>query len=161
MALQHDPQRLPGVEAIIDGAPEGSIAAGVRAFHQGWVTGQPVTSRRSYERSLAFFLRFLELEGPSPHAPLDELHAERAVAHLWWRVRCGLTDAGELRRSVIHLGRLSSWLAESGQPVAPFDRAALKAAVEIVLAAVPPPFHVARTSAELRDTAGEDAGLAG
>lgn len=163
MALQHDPSVIPGTEAVLAERPPGSIAASILAFHADQVVARPVTTRRAYERSLAFFARDLAATGPSPQAAASVLDRERAAQHLDWRIEQGLHDAGELQRSALHLSRLFEWLvdAELLAPAAFEDgRAWMRAEAARRIEHAPPPFHVAASADELRDVSGDAALLA-
>lgn len=150
---------IPGAERALADRPEGSIAAAVLGFHAGWVESKQVTTRRAYERSLAFFVRDLAENGPSPAAPFDELNRDRIVAHLDWRLDHGLHDPGELQRSALHLTRLCEWAVEHvGVDLLP-DRVWMRAQAVERIAAAPPVFHAATSADELRDTSGDEAAL--
>ena len=158
MDRQHAAGMIPGTEQVLEERPVGSIAEAVLAFHANWVEDKQVTTRRAYERSLAFFVRDLADQGPAPASPLAELSRDRLVAHLDWRLARGLDDPGELQRSALHLTRLCEWVAEHrGVHVA--DRAWMRERAAERIAAAPPAFHVATRADELRDTSADAAAL--
>jgi hypothetical protein len=152
MDLQHAAGMIPGAEAVLAERPEGSIAEAIMAFHAAWVEPKAVTTRRAYERSLAFFARDLAANGPAPTEPLDALGRERLAAHLDWRIANALHDPGELKRSALHLTRFCEWCETELGVELQADRAWMREQAARRIAAAPPAFHVARTSDELRDT---------
>lgn len=160
MDLQHAQGVIPGTEEVLAERPPRSIAEAIVAFHAAWVEPKPVTTRRAYERSLAFFARDLAATGPAPQAPLAELGRERLVQHLDWRLSNGLHDPGELQRAALHLTRLCEWASTELGVDLGADRAWMRAQAAARIAAAPPAFHVATSAEELRDTAG-DAGVLG
>jgi hypothetical protein len=146
---------IPGAHEVLVDRPTGSIAAAIADFHATWVEPKPVTTRRAYERSLAFFARDLEANGPAPSEPLASLGRERLAAHHDWRLANGLHDPGELQRSALHLTRLCEWAeAELGAELQA-DRAWMREQAAARIDAAPPAFHVATSSDELRDTSGD------
>ena len=159
MALQHALGTIPGAEDALATAPEGSIAAGIRAFHTTWVEPKPVTTRRAYERTLAFFARDLQATGPEPAQPATQLRRERLAAHLDWRIHAGLTDVGELQRAGLHLARLAEWFDETFDLNLGATREWMReqAAARIDLA--PPAYHTATSADQLRDTSRDAAVL--
>lgn len=164
MDLQHAPGTIPGTETVLADRPAGSIAEAIMAFHAAWVEPKQVTTRRAYERSLAFFARDLAAGGdPTPQAPLDQLGRDRIVAHLDWRLVNALTDPGELQRAALHLSRLCEWAEEATGVTLGADRAWMREQAASRIAAAPPPFHVATRADQLRDTSGDahDLGLDG
>lgn len=160
MDLQHAAGMIPGTEGVLDERPAGSIAEAVMAFHADWVESKAVTTRRAYERSLAFFARDLAANGPAPSAPLAELGRERLAAHLDWRIANALHDPGELQRSALHLTRFCEWSESELGASLGADRAWMREQAARRIAAAPPAFHVASSAAQLRDT-GSDADLLG
>ena len=161
MVLQHAAGMIPGTEQVLAERPAGSIAEAILAFHGAWVEPKQVTTRRAYERSLAFFARDLAEQGPSPSEPLDRLTRARVAEHLDWRVSKGLTDPGELQRAALHLTRLCEWAtAELGAAI-DADRAWMREQAATRIAAAPPAFHVATSADELRDTSGDAGTLEG
>lgn len=158
MDLQHAQGVIPGTEQVLAERPAGSIAEAVLAFHAAWVETKPVTTRRAYERSLAFFARDLAEVGPSPQAPLGELSRDRLVQHLDWRLSKGLHDPGELQRAALHLTRFCEWSASELEVDLGADRAWMRAEAASRIADAPPAFHVATRADELRDT-GDDASV--
>lgn len=159
MDLQHAPGMIPGTEQVLDERPDGSIAAALLAFHAAWVEPKQVTTRRSYERTIALFARDLAANGPAPSAPLTELDRSRLVAHLDWRIASGLTDAGELQRAALHLTRVCEWVDEHLGVDLQADRVWMRAQAADRIAVAPPAFHVATSSDELRDTSGDEDAL--
>jgi hypothetical protein len=160
MDKQHAAGMIPGTEQVLAERPAGSVAEAVMAFHASWVETKPVTTRRAYERSLAFFVRDLAANGPTPQDPLSSLSRDRLAQHLDWRLANALTDPGELQRAALHLTRLCEWAeAELGASL-DADRAWMREQAASRIAAAPPAFHVATSSDELRDTAA-DAGKLG
>jgi hypothetical protein len=158
---QHPAGMIPGTEGVLDERPAGSIAAAIAAFHADWVEQRQVTTRRAYERSLAFFARDLHASGPAPRDPIGTLDRERLVAHLDWRIAAGLHDPGELQRAALHLTRLCEWSNERLGAGIDVDRAWMRAQAAERIAAAPPAFHVASSADELRDTSGDAALLDG
>lgn len=152
---QHAPGMIPGTEAVLAERPTGSIGAAVLAFHAAWVESKQVTTRRAYERSLAFFVRDLAANGPTPQEPVDRLSRDRVVEHLDWRLENGLHDPGELQRAALHLTRLLEWLQETLALELDADRAWMRQQAADRIAAAPPAFHVAASADELRDTSGD------
>ncbi len=152
---EHPAGMIPGTQGVLDERPEGSIAAAIMAFHAAWVETKQVTTRRAYERSLAFFARDLAELGPAPTAPIGELDRDRLAAHLDWRIDRGLHDPGELQRAALHLTRLCEWANDELGAEIDADRAWMRARAGERIAAVPPPFHVAASADELRDTSGD------
>jgi hypothetical protein len=159
MDLQHAAGMIPGTEQALSERPEGSIAAAILGFHADWVESKQVTTRRAYERSLAFFARDLEANGPHPRSPLAALQRDRLVEHLDWRLAHGLDDPGELQRAALHLTRLCEWATEHHGVELDADRAWMRAHAAKRIAAAPPPFHVATSSSELRDTGDDESRL--
>jgi hypothetical protein len=160
MDLQHAQGMIPGTEQVLAERPAGSIAEAIGGFHAAWVETKAVTTRRAYERSLAFFARDLAANGPLPQLPLDELTRDRLVEHLDWRLANALTDPGELQRAALHLTRLCEWAeAELGASL-DANRAWMREHAAARIAAAPPAYHVATHADELRDTS-EDARLLG
>jgi hypothetical protein len=156
---QHAAGMIPGTQQALADHPAGSIAEAVLAFHADWIESKRVTTRRAYERSLAFFVRDLAANGPAPASPLDELERGRIVAHLDWRMAAGLQDPGELQRAALHLTRLCEWAAEHlGVDLQP-DRVWMRAQATERIARALPMFHVATRADELRDTSGDEAAL--
>ncbi|MEO6867067.1 MAG: hypothetical protein ABI200_03520 [Gaiellales bacterium] len=155
MDLQHADGVIPGAEQVLADRPDGSIAAAMHAFHVSWVEPRPVTTRRGYERSLAFFARDLAERGPQPSATMSSLDQDRLVAHLQWRLDKNLHDAGELQRSMLHLARLLEWSGEQFGLELTVDRDALRAAAVQCIDAATPPFHASRDAAELRDVSAD------
>ena len=155
MAHQHAAGRIPGAEAALESRPEGSIAEALTAFHHAWVETKPVTTRRAYERSLAFFARDLAANGPDPSSAIADLPATRLAEHLDWRLANGLDDPGELQRCTVHLARACAWTIEHGGSAPEVDRAWLREQVTARIEHAPPPFHAARVADELRDTSGD------
>ncbi len=155
MDRQHAVGMIPGTEQVLAERPEGSIAEAVLAFHAEWVEPKQVTTRRAYERSLAFFARDLAEQGPTPSEPLATLSRDRLVAHLDWRLARGLTDPGELQRAALHLTRLCEWIGEHRGVDLDADRAWMRAQAAARIAAAPPAFHVATSADELRDTSAD------
>lgn len=152
---QHAAGMIPGTEAVLAERPEGSIAAAVLAFHATWVEDKQVTTRRAYERSLAFFVRDLAANGPSPQEPVEQLTRDRIVEHLDWRLGNGLHDPGELQRAALHLTRLLEWFQETLDLDLGADRAWMRQQAADRIAAAPPAFHVATSADELRDTSAD------
>jgi hypothetical protein len=159
MDLQHAQGMIPGADEALAERPEGSIAAAIMAFHAAWVESKPVTTRRAYERSLAFFARDLLANGPAPSSPLGELGRDRLAAHLDWRLDSGLHDPGELQRSALHLTRFCEWSQTELGAELDADRAWMREQAASRIAAAPPAFHVAASADELRDTTGDAAAL--
>lgn len=161
MDLQHAPGTIPGTEQVLAERPAGSIAEAIMAFHAAWVEPKKVTTRRAYERSLAFLARDLAGgEEPTPQSPVSALTPARVVAHLDWRLANGLADPGELQRAALHLTRLCEWIeSELGVPL-DADRVWMREQAATRIAAAPPAFHVATRADELRDTT-DDATLLG
>lgn len=162
MDRQHAPGMIPGTEQVLEERPAGSIAEAVLGFHADWVESKQVTTRRAYERSLAFFVRDLAANGPAPAQPLAELSRDRLVEHLDWRLASGLHDPGELQRAALHLTRLCEWITEhtdSDDVNLNADRAWMRAQAADRIAAAPPAFHVATRAEELRDTSTDAADL--
>lgn len=155
MDRQHEAGMIPGTEQVLAERPEGSIAQAVLAFHAEWVEPKQVTTRRAYERSLAFFVRDLATNGPATTEPLASLSRDRLVEHLDWRLSNGLHDPGELQRSALHLTRLCEWISEHSEVDLQADRAWMRAQAAARIAAAPPPFHVAGRADQLRDTSGD------
>jgi hypothetical protein len=153
MALQHAAGTIPGTEGVLEERPAGSIAEGIMGFHATWVETKPVTTRRAYERSLAFFARDLAESGPVPAMPVAQLDRDRLVAHLDWRVAAGLTDVGELQRAGLHLARLAEWLDEMYGTSLDAPREWMRDQAAARIAAAPPAYHTATAAAELRETA--------
>lgn len=155
MDLQHAPGTIPGAEQALAERPAGSIAEAIMGFHAAWVEDKQVTTRRAYERSLAFFARDLAEQGPVPSEPLSTIGRDRIVAHLDWRIERALVDPGELQRASLHLTRFCEWAeAELGASLGA-DRAWMRAQAAARIAAAPPAFHVATRADELRDTSGD------
>ena len=152
---QHAAGMIPGTEGVLDERPEGSIAAAIMAFHDAWVESKQVTTRRAYERSLAFFARDLAARGPAVTSPVGALARERLVDHLDWRIERGMHDPGELQRAALHLTRLCEWANEQLEAGIDVDRAWMRARAAERIAAAPPAFHVAGTADELRDTSSD------
>lgn len=159
MDRQHATGMIPGTEDVLAERPEGSIAEAVLAFHAAWVEPKQVTTRRAYERSLAFFTRDLAANGPAPTEPLAALSRDRLVEHLDWRLSSGLHDPGELQRAALHLTRLCEWIGEHRGVDLDADRAWMRAQAVARIAAAPPAFHVALHADELRDTSGDATSL--
>lgn len=156
MQLQHATGMIPGTEGLLDGEqPTGSIAAAITSFHRGWVEPKPVTTRRAYERSLAFFARDLAANAPALDAPFDSIDRDRLVGHLDWRIRCGLDDPGELQRAALHLTRLCEWSNEQLGSTIEVDREWMRERAAERIATGPLPFHVAKTADDLRDTSAD------
>ena len=161
MALQHDPSMIPGAEAVLAEAPEGSIARALIDFHQAEIISRPVTTRRAYERSIAFFARDLAESGTGPHPreSVDALTRDRIASHIDWRLGNGLIDPGELTRSSLHLSRFAEWLVAAGRKTetefADF-RPWMRAQAADKIASAPPAFHVAADAADLRDTSSDE-----
>jgi hypothetical protein len=160
MDLQHAQGMIPGTEQVLAERPAGSIAEAIWAFHAAWVETKPVTTRRAYERSLAFFARDLAANGPAPQRPLGELTRDRLVEHLDWRLANALSDPGELQRAALHLTRLCEWSETELGASLDANRAWMREHAASRIAAAPPAYHVATRADELRDTTG-DAGLLG
>lgn len=156
---QHAAGMIPGTEGVLDDRPDGSIAAVIMAFHAAWVEPKQVTTRRAYERSLAFFARDLAANGPDPTRPVTELDRERIVAHLDWRIAAGMHDPGELQRAALHLTRLCEWANEQLDANIDVDRAWMRERAADRIALAPPPFHVASSAEQLRDTSNDAATL--
>lgn len=155
MDLQHEQGVIPGAEDALAVQPAGSIAAAITAFHAAWVESKAVTTRRSYERSLALFARDLAANGPAPSTPLAKLNRDRLVQHLDWRLSSGLHDPGELQRAALHLTRLCEWAtAQLGEELGA-DRAWMREQAAARISAAPPAFHVATHAGELRDTSAD------
>lgn len=161
MDHQHAAGTIPGAEEALAQRPPGSIAAALMAFHAAWIEPKQVTTRRAYERSLAFFARDLAEHGPPPRGAVSLLDRDRLVQHLEWRMASGLADPGELQRAALHLTRFCEWSAEELGVDLGADRAWMREQAAARIAAAPPPFHVATTAEELRDTTGDDAMLDG
>jgi hypothetical protein len=159
MARQHAQGVIPGTEQVLEDRPAGSIAEAILGFHADWVETKQVTTRRAYERSLAFFARDLAANGPEPAQPIDALRRDRLVDHLDWRLAQGLDDPGELQRAALHLTRLCEWVGEHRSVDLQADRAWMRARAAERIATAPPPFHASRTANELRDTSGDAAAL--
>jgi hypothetical protein len=160
MDLQHASGMIPGTEGILgDDRPDGSIAAAIMGFHAAWVEPKQVTTRRAYERSLAFFVRDLAANGPAPSTPVDQLRRDRIVTHLDWRIDSGLHDPGELQRAALHLTRLCEWANEHFDAGIDADRAWMREQAAARVAAAPPAFHVATSADQLRDTSTDAAVL--
>jgi len=159
MDRQHAGGMIPGTEDVLADRPSGSIAEAILDFHATWVEPKQVTTRRAYERSLAFFARDLAEVGPAPALPLAQLSRDRLVQHLDWRLTRGLTDPGELQRAALHLTRLCEWIAEHFGVDLQADRAWMRAQAAERIAAAPPAYHVATRADELRDTSGDAAAL--
>jgi hypothetical protein len=155
MDRQHAAGMIPGTEQVLAERPAGSIADAVLGFHADWVEPKQVTTRRAYERSLAFFVRDLAANGPAPTEHLAALSRNRLVEHLDWRLSSGLHDPGELQRSALHLTRLCEWIGEHRGIDLDADRAWMRAQAAARIAAAPPAFHVATRADELRDTSGD------
>lgn len=155
MALQHAPHTLPGAEEALAIRPPGSIAAAICDFHAAWATPRRVTTRRSYERSLALLSRDLHANGPDPAQPLQSLAGERLGTHIEWRVAVGLTDPGELQRAALHLARLCEWLDAERDGSFGAIRPVLRERAAAALRGAPPPYHAAGSASELRDTSGD------
>lgn len=155
MDRQHEPGMIPGTEQVLAERPDGSIAQAVLAFHADWVEPKQVTTRRAYERSLAFFARDLAANGPVPSEQLTALSRDRLVEHLDWRLSMGLHDPGELQRAALHLTRLCEWIGDHAGVDLDADRAWMRAQAADRIAAAPPAFHVADRADELRDTSGD------
>lgn len=159
MDHQHAPGTIPGAEQVLAQRPAGSIAAVIVDFHRGWVESRPVTTRRAYERSLAFLARDLAEHGPDPSSPTALLARERLVEHLDWRLARSLSDPGELQRCCLHLARLCEWIDGQGGAASRVDRAWLRTQAAARIATAPPPFHVASRAEQLRDTSRDEATL--
>lgn len=160
MDLQHAPGTIPGTEQVLAERPAGSIAEALMAFHADWVEPKQVTTRRAYERSLAFFARDLAASAdPAPNAPIGELSRARLAAHLDWRLANGLTDPGELQRAALHLTRFCEWAQERLDIDLGADRPWMREQAAERIAAAPPAFHVATRADELRDTSGDASSL--
>lgn len=166
MALQHAPGMIPGAEQVLADPAPGSIAAAICGFHTNWVEPKPVTTRRAYERSLAFFARDLDANGPALSEPATVLEPARLEQHLDWRLTSGLADPGEIQRSALHLARLAEWIDAAGAGVDPATsdaaspafveiRATMRAAAASRIAKLPPAYHVATAASELRDTSAD------
>ena len=155
MDRQHAAGMIPGTEQVLAERPTGSIAEAVLAFHADWVEPRQVTTRRAYERSLAFFVRDLAEHGPAPTEALSALSRERLVEHLDWRLSKGLHDPGELQRSALHLTRLCEWIGEHSDVDLDADRAWMRAQAAERIATAPPAFHAAARAEDLRDTSGD------
>lgn len=148
--MAHDPSTIPGAEELLADAPPGSTAQLVCAFHAGWVAGRTVTVRRAYERTLALWVRHLAECGPHPREDAAPVDARSLATHLDWRIACGFTDAGELRRVALHLARLEAWGAVRDERPLALTRDDARTVADSRLATVPPPFHTAATADELR-----------
>ncbi|MCW2920957.1 MAG: hypothetical protein JWL76_831 [Thermoleophilia bacterium] len=155
MDRQHASGMIPGTELVLAERPDGSIAEAVLAFHGEWVEPKQVTTRRAYERSLAFFVRDLAANGPAPTEALAALSRDRLVEHLDWRLANGLHDPGELQRAALHLTRLCEWIGGHRGVDLDADRAWMRAQAAGRIDAAPPAFHVATSADELRDTSGD------
>lgn len=110
MDLQHATGSIPGIEYALANPPEGSIAAALTQFLLTWVEPLPLTSRRTYERTLMMLVKDLQMTGPDVSESTQKLSAQRLESHLDWRISVGLDDTAELLRTGVHLARLASWL---------------------------------------------------
>ncbi len=89
-----------------------TIAEAIAGFEQGWVAGQAVTPRMSYERTLRLFGFWLESSGRSASDELATLVPDDLDAFVRWHVANALTDDAEGSRKVaLHVARLGTHLA--------------------------------------------------
>ncbi|MCW2926168.1 MAG: hypothetical protein JWM86_136 [Thermoleophilia bacterium] len=157
MDKQHPQGMIPGADEVLADRPAGSIADAICRFHEAWVEPKAVTTRRAYERSLAFFARDLAETGPAPTESVAVLTQGRILAHMDWRRSKGLDDPGELQRSAMHLVRLLEWSRDELGAALEVDRVWVRAEATARAADAPPPFHLATSADELRDTSGDAA----
>ena len=107
LAMQHDPDTLPGTEDLLDASmPSGSIGAVIQSFQVEWVKTQPITNRRAYERALMLLVHDLAQNGPSLSEPIERLTGDRLVAHLDWRWHAGMHHPTDFPRAAVNLARL-------------------------------------------------------
>jgi hypothetical protein len=150
MALQHDPAIIPGTAGLLEHPTAGSIAAVMVETHQHVVVHLPVTTRRAHERTFAMIARDLHDHGPGLAVPFADFTIDRFAAHLDWRLAHGFDDPGEMRRTIVHVGKLVSHARDVMQIPSPLTKDQLREVVERRAAQVPPPFGAASTSAELQ-----------
>lgn len=112
MDLQHAAGEVPGIENELAAPPDGSIASAFKRFLVEWVETRPLTSRRTYERTLMMLVKDLESTDLSVNEPVLKLTADRLEKHLEWRISQGLDDAQELLRTGVHLARIGEWCDE-------------------------------------------------
>ena len=68
-------------------------------------------------------------------------------------------DPGELQRAALHLTRLCEWANEQLDANIDVDRAWMRERAADRIALAPPPFHVASSAEQLRDTSNDAATL--